>query len=394
MSRDGGTRREAPQDKPSRNEKQAAAINSDKKRILVSAAAGSGKTAVLVERIGRLITEAHIPLSAMLIVTFTNAAAAEMRQRIVLFLAGKLGEKDIEEAQRAFLRAQLSAIYSAQISTFHAFALAVIREYHFKIGLEPGLRICDEARGTILKNEAAEELFAERFANDYDNFTDFLRHYAGEKNEESLREEMLFAVYDAIRVSPDPFDRLREAVASLSKPAREMFAGSVAAAIRAEVVRTLTKTLALCRAVRPLLETGGAHAYLPLCEADTDGLARLLAAAEDLKNAKRSADAPHGPGAQEDADRLQALLSAVSDFKFATFSVSNKEEKAKYKAIEADVKRLREKAKRLLREGLAERYCRRSLEDCAAEINGTAPYAAYLAGLLEAFHEIFTRKKL
>jgi ATP-dependent helicase/nuclease subunit A len=339
---------------------------------------------VLVARIGRLILSG-VPLSAMLIVTFTNAAAAEMRQKIVRFLADELKRDD-----NGFLRAQLSGIYSAQISTFHALALAVIREYYFKLGLAPDLRICDEARQVILRNEAADELFARRFAEDYAAFTDFLRHYAGEKNEESLREDILFKVYDAVRVRPDSFDWLRERVFFLSKPARELFAGRVAKIIAGDVARALTTASAFCGAARDLLGAASAQAYLLLCDADTEGLEGLLAEAKRLREALsregRRAEA-------EDADRLQALLRAVSDFKFARFSVSDKEEKAKYKAVEEDVKRLRDKAKRVLRTGVTDAYCRRSLADYAAEINDTAPYAAYLLGLLEAFHEIFTRKK-
>jgi ATP-dependent helicase/nuclease subunit A len=376
------------------NEEQWTAIESDKKRILVSAAAGSGKTAVLVERIGQLVLKERVPLSAMLIVTFTNAAAAEMRRKIAHFLT----ETPVG-AQRddPFLRRQLSEIYSAQISTFHAFALAVIRDYHFKIGLAPDLRICDEARRIILKNEAAEELFAQRFAEDYEAFTDFLRHYAGEKNEESLREDMLFSVYDAIRVRPDSFDWLRERVAFLSKPAREMLADGVAEAIAADVARALAKALALCRAVRSLLAQSEARAYLPLCDADADGLCGLLAAANALRDAfsaiPQSAETPRGVLAAARTDDLQALLLAISDFKFARFSVSNKEEKEKYKAVEAEVTRLRDRAKRVLRADAAERYCVRPLSDYVAEINDTAPYAAYLFGLLTDFHAIFTRKK-
>ncbi|MDR1573768.1 MAG: helicase-exonuclease AddAB subunit AddA [Clostridiales Family XIII bacterium] len=351
------------------NTEQKTAIESEKKRILVSAAAGSGKTAVLVARIERLILKERISLSSMLIVTFTNAAAAEMRQKIVNSLTNRLAKED-----DPFLRRQLSEVYGAQISTFHAFALAVIREYYFKTGLAPGLRICDEARRNILRNEAADKLFARRFAEDYDAFTDFLRHYAGEKNEENVRKKMLFDVYDAIRVMPHPFKRLREQTALLAKPARELFAGNVAQAILTEAVNEITKARSLCSEARALLERGEAFAYLPLCDADADGLSALLETAKTTD--------------------LQSFLTAVSDFKFAHFSVSDKAEKAKYKAIEADVKRLRDMAKRRLRAGVAERYCARSLADYAAEINDTAPYAAYLAGLLTEFDAIFTREKL
>ncbi|MDR2088816.1 MAG: UvrD-helicase domain-containing protein [Clostridiales Family XIII bacterium] len=366
------------------NEEQEKAINSNNRSILVSAAAGSGKTAVLVERIGRLVLEERVPLSDMLIVTFTNAAAAEMRRRIVGFLTDRLADRSADrrlaEEEKAFLRRQLAEAGGAQISTFHAFALTVVREYHFRIGLAPDLRICDEARRSILRNEAAEELFARRFAEDYAAFTDFLRHYAGEKNEDSLRDDMLFAVYDAVRAGPDPFAWLREKVAFLAKPPLELLADGVAEAVLSDVANELGKARAFCLAVRDLVDRCGARGYLPLCDADADGLAALIAAAKNV-----------GPG---DVPGAQAVLYAVARFEFARFAVSNKEEKAKYEPVKEAATRLRDKAKHILRANVQARYCARSLADCAAEINATAPHAAYLSGLLEEFHGIFTRKKL
>jgi ATP-dependent helicase/nuclease subunit A len=367
------------------NEEQEKAIRSDKKRILVSAAAGSGKTAVLVARIERLILEKKVPISNMLIVTFTNAAAAEMRRKIAVSLTDRLAEDRAEdrrlaEEERAFLRKQLADVYSAQISTFHAFALAVIREYYFKIDLAPELRICDEARRSILRNEAAEALFARRFEEDGDAFTDFLRHYAGERNEEGLRDDMLFAVYDAIRVRPDSFDWLRERVAFLSKPPRELLADGVTAAVLTDVAKELSKARDLCLAVRALLSESGARAYLPLCDADADGLCALLAAVRDAD--------------PQDLPRVQELLYAAAGFAFARFYVSDKEERAKYQGAAEEATRLRDRAKRALREGVKERYCVRSLFEYAAELGDTAPYAAYLLDLLTEFHEGFTREKL
>ncbi|MDR1246292.1 MAG: UvrD-helicase domain-containing protein [Clostridiales Family XIII bacterium] len=354
------------------NEEQRKAIESDSKRILVSAAAGSGKTAVLVARIERLILENGVPIKAMLIVTFTNAAAAEMRRKIVDSLTKRLGVRGISDSESAFLREQLTDVHSAQISTFHAFAIEVIRAYYFKTGLASNLRICDEAQRIIIRNEAADELFARRFSEDYDAFTDFLRRYAAEKNEERFREEMLFGIYDAARTGPDPFGRLGEMVEFLEKPAHDILADGVAAAVSAEATAEVAKALAFCRETRAVLEQAEAFAYIPLCVTDEDGLSSLL-------NIARDSD-------------LQCFLNAVSDFKFVTFRVSDKEEREKYSAVEEDVKQLRGKAKRSL-QSVRDRYCARTLDEYAAEINETAPYAKYLAGMIEEFHGIFTRAK-
>ena len=120
-------------------EEQSRAISLRNKNILVAAAAGSGKTAVLVERIKRLLLEERCPIDSMLIVTFTNAAAAEMKEKISTALnksvasiveTAEAEQRQLTEAERedvAFLKKQLGLLPVAQISTFHAFALEIIK---------------------------------------------------------------------------------------------------------------------------------------------------------------------------------------------------------------------------------------------------------------------------
>ena len=116
---------------------QEKAIKLRNKNILVSAAAGSGKTAVLVERIKRLIIEDKKGIDRMLIVTFTNAAAAEMKEKIVKAIETEL---EVESENEQFLRKQLDNIVNAQISTFHAFALDIMRRY-FQLRIPAALSV-------------------------------------------------------------------------------------------------------------------------------------------------------------------------------------------------------------------------------------------------------------
>ena len=121
---------------------QQQVIDLRKRNILVSAAAGSGKTAVLVERIIKMITEGEHPvdIDRLLVVTFTNAAAAEMRERI-----GAAIEKALEEhPDSEHLQRQLTLIHNAQITTIDSFCLYVIRNHFHEIDLEPDFRIGDE----------------------------------------------------------------------------------------------------------------------------------------------------------------------------------------------------------------------------------------------------------
>ena len=135
---------------------QWAAIQADNDTVLVSAAAGSGKTAVLVERVTRLLREGG-DISRMLIVTFTRAAAAEMRERISAALEKERGN--------AHLYRQRLRIDSAQISTLHTFCQRVIREHFEVLGIDPLAAVGDETRLDKLKARAFEDAFAEAAEN-------------------------------------------------------------------------------------------------------------------------------------------------------------------------------------------------------------------------------------
>ena len=109
--------------------------------ILVSAAAGSGKTAVLTERIVRLVTDEEHPvdIDRLLVVTFSNAAAAEMRERIALKIADKL--KDCPESEH--IQRQATLIHNAPITTIDSFCLSIVRNHFHEIGLDPAFRVAD-----------------------------------------------------------------------------------------------------------------------------------------------------------------------------------------------------------------------------------------------------------
>ncbi len=169
-------------------EKQSEAINSRGKNLLVAAAAGSGKTAVLVERIKKLVIEEKISIDAFLILTFTNAAASEMKEKIVKAINEEIATNTVN---RAFLKRQLNIISTANISTFHAFAQEVIRKFFQIAGLDPSLKVCDDAEQQILKNKAMDELFADEFAADSDDFINFLNAYASSKNENAVKQMIM-----------------------------------------------------------------------------------------------------------------------------------------------------------------------------------------------------------
>ena len=132
--------------------------------MLVSAAAGSGKTAVLVERIIRMVEDPVHPvdIDRLLVVTFTSAAAAQMRERISLALSRAVEE----QPENAHLIRQLTLIHHAQITTIDSFCLYLVRNHFDEIGLDPDFRVADEGEIRLLKRDVLSDLLEERFAEE------------------------------------------------------------------------------------------------------------------------------------------------------------------------------------------------------------------------------------
>lgn len=175
------------------------------RNILVSAAAGSGKTAVLVERIIKIISEGENPVDVdkLLIVTFTNAAAAEMRERILQAIEKKLDSMP----DNKHLQKQMMLIHSAQITTIHSFCLNVIRNHFNVIDLDPSFRIADEAELTLLRADVIEELLEDRYEKAEEDFTTFVECYASGKTDTAL-EELILQLYHFSMSYPWPMDWL------------------------------------------------------------------------------------------------------------------------------------------------------------------------------------------
>lgn len=169
--------------------------------MLVSAAAGSGKTAVLVERIISKILDERKPadIDRLLVVTFTNAAAGEMRERIRAALEKRLEEQPENE----HLQRQITLVHHAQITTIHSFCLEVIRNHFHKIGLDPGFRIGDEGELKLLRHDVMEELLEEAYQEKDPEFLCFSEAFAPGKSDQGL-EEAILQFYDFSMGHPWP----------------------------------------------------------------------------------------------------------------------------------------------------------------------------------------------
>ncbi|WP_066317154.1 helicase-exonuclease AddAB subunit AddA [Bacillus sp. FJAT-29814] len=191
-------------------EDQWKAIMARDKDILVAAAAGSGKTAVLVERMIRKILSEQDPINVdeLLVVTFTNASAAEMRHRI-----GEALEKAIDDHPGSrHLRKQLSLLNKASISTLHSFCMEVIRKYYYLIDVDPGFRIADATEAQLIRDEVLDELFEEEYGKpDNEQFFRLVDSFTSDRSDAALME-IVQSIYDFARSNPLPEHYLQSIV--------------------------------------------------------------------------------------------------------------------------------------------------------------------------------------
>ena len=167
---------------------QQKVIEVHKKNILVAAAAGSGKTAVLVERIVQMISDPvkKIDIDRLLVVTFTKAAAAEMRERISKSLTKRLEE----DANNTHLQKQVTLIHNAQITTIDSFCLFVLKNNFNEVGLDPTFRIADDGEIKLLEEEVLKEVLEEKYQRSEESFLTMVESFAKNGKDTQLEETM------------------------------------------------------------------------------------------------------------------------------------------------------------------------------------------------------------
>lgn len=179
---------------------QAKAIKERNKNIIISAAAGSGKTRVLVDRVINLMLDEKVPIDKMIIVTFTNKASIEMKDRIRQALEDQI-ENDISNK---FLKDQLKLLKHAHIQTLHSFASDMLREYFYYFeNLSPNFSIISENANVILKEEAIDEVFDEEYAKKSPDFHNFIHNFATSRNDRAAKS-IILKTYDKLTSQIDP----------------------------------------------------------------------------------------------------------------------------------------------------------------------------------------------
>ena len=193
---------------PNWTKEQKQAIYKKGTNILVAAAAGSGKTAVLVERIINKVINEKIDIDKLLVVTFTNAAAAEMKERVLDALYKKI-EEDPENKD---LQRQITLINMAQICTIDSFCLDIVKNHFYELeNISPNFRIAETTEIELLKQETLDEIFEEKYINEDENFTDLIKTYTNYRDDTPLKD-LILKIYNFISSNPSPLEWLQEKV--------------------------------------------------------------------------------------------------------------------------------------------------------------------------------------
>ena len=345
---------------------QQQVIDLRNRNILVSAAAGSGKTAVLVARIIKMITDAENPvdIDRLLIVTFTNAAAAEMRERI----GEAIGQALLQEPENEHLQRQLTLIHNAQITTIDSFCLYVIRNHFHEIDLEPNFRIGDEGELKLLREDVLKRVLEKNYEEPSPAFSKFVDGYAAGRSD-AKAGELILSLYEFSRSYPWPKEWLlgcadgyaAENAEDLTKAAwMEPLLENVRF-ILADIKRRIEKALALTQ------EDDGPQLYEKVIRSDLEKYERLSACTDFFELYREITGITY--------DRLPSSRGFLGD-----------EEKL------ARVKELRADAKELLKK-LTKQYFFSSPEVLAEQLCKTAPMARELVRLALEFAEAFAEEK-
>lgn len=356
---------------------QIDAINDRDKNILVAAAAGSGKTTILVERIKKLIIEEGTSLEEMLIVTFTNAAATKMKMDIEKAIRNVLlVEKDPDMIRR--LKQEMSILPRANISTFHAFAMEVIRRFFYLIDREPNFKIGDEGQISILRTKAMDRLLEELHEDGKEDFYTFLNHHSGDRNDDAFRE-IVEVAYNKIQSLPEPFEWLREAVLSLEDGNTFLEKDFVKKYFWKEVEVLANKAVAI-----------GSNNYRVGQDNYVTNLETVLA--NELRFMEAIANAVH----LKDYDEVYEAVNNVvfESLTSGSFSQKNNPQSDKDSLKEAgnEIKNGRAKLKSIL-DVFKKNFFIGSKEDVAEGISLTAGDGKFLLKAVKRFSEIFKEEK-
>lgn len=359
---------------PKWTQEQQNVIDSRGGNLLVAAAAGSGKTAVLVERIIQMIlnSDLKIDIDKLLVVTFTNAAASEMRERIGDAISKKLDENPEDE----HLQDQLVLLNKASITTIHSFCLEVIKSNFHKINLDPNFRIGDETECSLMKLEAIDETFDILYEQNDEEFCYLVDCYA-EKRGDSNLQNLILSIYSFVMASPYPKVWLKESAEDFNITDDFDFARSKWAKAILETVKIQMEGIekSLCKAIE-----------------DVDGIDELVTFTDKLKM---------------EYEKIKEILYAcdtswsdayrqISSMTFENYAKGVKripKDAPSYIKEEKDkAKKIRDNAKKSI-EKIKTSVFNKNYDDLKDEIKFLYPIVKSLSDVVLMFEQIYSQKK-
>lgn len=364
---------------PSWTKEQETAINARNKNLLVSAAAGAGKTAVLVERILRRILDptAPVDIDRLLVVTFTNAAAQEMRERI----ARELAARSRQTPQDKRIQRQLLLLGKAAISTLHSFCLDLIRQNYFLLplpeglALDPRFRIANDIEAVLLKMEVLEELFEDRYKKEDSQFLELVECFGGERDDRLL-QELVLKLYDFTRSQPDPGIWLEKITRVFRANPEDKQVEELLANLQESITQPLEEAIANLEEAEALAALpGGPAVYINNLRAEKESLCRVLA---KFGRAAMPAAWPR-------------LMEELGSLAFSSLKACR--DKDVDDSIKDEVISLRNKAKDILKK-LQEEFSRRVIPEFLEDMSQMAPLMETLCSLVREFGANYLKAKL
>jgi ATP-dependent helicase/nuclease subunit A len=352
--------------------------------LLVAAAAGAGKTAVLVERIIRKITDKENPvdIDRLLVVTFTNAAATEMRERIGNALADAL-EADPSSAN---LQKQMALLDRASIMTIHSFCLEVVRSHFHALDLDPMFRIADETECTLLRLDALEQLFEQKYeSEDKDGiFFQLVDSYGGGRDDSSLRD-IVMALDRFTGSHPWPAQWLAAQAEAYNAGASASLSSTPWARVllKAAAAEQHGLTAMLERAAARASRAAGLEPYCGVLDSDMEMIEGLLALCNEALTKA-------APASSTDFNRIWDKLHEV----FSSFEPARLPRCAKDadKAVQEEVKAARNTMKERIKKLCASGFDASSGE-IAEDFARLYPQLKYLSEMVIEYEDIYRQKK-
>lgn len=346
---------------------QQSVIDVRDRNVLVSAAAGSGKTAVLVERIMQIVMNKDNPvdIDKLLVVTFTNAAAKEMRQRILQTLENAVDEMPDDDVMKEHLEKQCTYIHNAKITTIDSFCLDVIREHISETDIDPAFRIADNSEITLMTEDAIRSVLDEHYESMDEDFMDFVSTYSSKVGDDKI-EKMVTSLYRYSQSYPDPEQWIKECGSQY-----EIDEDHIEECNWVKFVKSLVKDMVeeckieLSEALQKCTAENGIEKYAEAIRGDMEFLQEL-----------------------EGKESIKEILECIKNFAPASLKpVRNANEEAKN-----EVKDKRDNFKSKIVE-LKEKYCTFSIKQTLKNLSECRKSIEVLTNLTLEFGEEFKRLK-